>query len=61
VDTGKDFNLVRLLDPILLVGKVDPGMPGNRVLLTAEESDEVMPILEDMFLEYHNDPDDLLP
>lgn len=58
---GKDFNLVRLLDPILLVGKVDPGMPDNRVLLTAEESDKIMPILEDMFLEYHNDPDDLLP
>ena len=58
---GKDFNLVRLLDPILLVGKVDPTMPDNRVLLTAEESDQVMPILEEMFLEYHNDPDDLMP
>lgn len=58
---GKDFNLVRLLDPILLVGKVDSSMPDNRVLLTAEESDEVMPLLEDIFLEYHNDPDDLLP
>lgn len=58
---GKDFNLVRLLDPILLVGKRDPSMPENRVLLTAEESDKIMPLLEDMFLEYHNDPDDLSP
>ena len=58
---GKDYNLVRLLDPILLVGKVDPSMPDNRVLLTAEESDQVMPVLEEMFLEYHNDPDDLMP
>ena len=58
---GKDYNVVRLLDPILLVGRVDPSMPDNRVLLTAEESDKVMPILEDMFLEYHNDPDDLMP
>ena len=58
---GKDFNLVRLLDPILLVGKVDPSMPDNRVLLTEEESDKIMPLLENMFLEYHNDPDDLLP
>ena len=58
---GKDFNLVRLLDPILLVGKVDPSMPDNRVLLTEEESDKIMPLLEDLFLEYHNDPDGLLP
>ena len=58
---GKDYNLVRLLDPILLVGKVDPSMPDNRVLLTAEESDQVMPVLEELFLEYHNDPDDLMP
>jgi hypothetical protein len=58
---GKDFNLVRLLDPILLVGKVDPSMPDNRVLLTATESDEIMPILEKLLLEFHNDPDDLFP
>lgn len=58
---GKDYNVVRLLDPILLVGRVDPNMPDNRVLLTAEESDKVMPVLEDMFLEYHNDPDDVMP
>ena len=36
-------------------------MPDNRVLLTAEESDEIMPILENMFLEFHSDPDDVLP
>jgi len=64
---GKDFNLVRLLDPILLVGKVDPSAPDNRLLLTPTESDEVMPILEEAFLEYHDhedlvgNVDDLLP
>jgi hypothetical protein len=42
---GKEYNLVRLLDPILLVGKVDNSMPDNRVLLTPKEADEVMPIL----------------
>ena len=58
---GTDYHLVRLLDPILLVGKVDPSMPDNRVLLTAEESDQVMPILESMMLEFHQDADDMMP
>jgi len=59
---GKEFNLVRLLDPILLVGRVDAdGAPDNRILLTAEESASVMPILEDMFLEFHDDPDAIVP
>ena len=42
---GKEYNLVRLLDPILLVGKADDSMPGNRVLLSPEEADAVMPVL----------------
>jgi hypothetical protein len=58
---GKEFSLVRMLDPILLVGKVDPNVPDNRILLTPEESDAVMPRLEEMFLEFHDDPDNLLP
>jgi hypothetical protein len=58
---GKEFSLVRLLDPILLVGKVDPNVPDNRILLTEAESDAVMPRLEEMFLEFHDDPDNLLP
>jgi len=58
---GKEYNLVRLLDPILLVGRDDPKVPENRVLLTAEESATVMPVLEDMFLEFHDDPDAIMP
>ena len=57
---GKEFNLVRLLDPILLVGKVDKSAPDNRILLTAKESEKIMPVLEKMFLEFHDDPDDIL-
>ncbi|EEC50661.1 predicted protein [Phaeodactylum tricornutum CCAP 1055/1] len=55
---NQEFNLVRLLDPILLVGKVDPSQPDNRILLTPEESDKVMPILEELFLEFQDEPDD---
>jgi hypothetical protein len=42
---GKEYHLVRLLDPLLLVGKFDATMPNNRVLLSPEEADAVMPIL----------------
>jgi len=57
---GKEFLLVRLLDPILLVGKkpetADEEVTMDmRVLLTPEESDNVMPVLEDLFLKFHND------
>jgi hypothetical protein len=57
----KEFNLVRLLDPILLVGKVDPEATDNRILLTPGESDDVMPVLEEMFLTSIDDPDDMKP
>jgi Protein of unknown function (DUF3727) len=57
----KEYNLVRLLDPIMLVAKIDPAVPDNRILLTPEESEEIMPILEEMFLEFNDGPDDLLP
>ena len=54
---GKEFNLVRLLDPVLLVGKADTESPDRRLLLSPEESDAVMPVLEDMFLEFHEERD----
>lgn len=52
---GRQYNLVRLLDPILLVGKVDEKEPQNRILLTPHESDKVMPVLEEMFLDFRED------
>ncbi|CAJ1912937.1 unnamed protein product [Cylindrotheca closterium] len=52
---GTEFYLVRLLDPVLLVGKTDADRPDLRVLLTPEESDKVMPFLEDGFLKAHED------
>jgi hypothetical protein len=54
---GTEFNLVRLLDPVLLVGKRDPDRPDMRNLLTPEESDKIMPLLEEMFLKFHSDGD----
>jgi Protein of unknown function (DUF3727) len=48
-----EFNLVRLLDPVLLVGK--EVVAGQRVLLSPEESEKVMPELEKMFLDFHDD------
>mmetsp|Transcript_16886 Transcript_16886/g.46392 ORF Transcript_16886/g.46392 Transcript_16886/m.46392 type:complete len:256 (-) Transcript_16886:100-867(-) len=55
---GKEINLVRLLDPVLLVGKPDSERSDLRVLLTPEESEKIMPILEKTFLTFH---DDVLP
>jgi hypothetical protein len=54
----REYNLVRLLDPVLLVGK---GMKDENkcILLTPDESDEVMPILEEMFLRYQEERDGL--
>jgi len=54
---GKEYNLVRLLDPVLLVAKNDPKNPTRMVLLTPAESDIVMPTLEGMFLEYSQERD----
>ena len=60
----QEFSLVRLLDPILLVGKDNPDDAaagegddeegGTRLLLTPEESESVMPVLEDLFLKFHD-------
>jgi len=47
---GTEYSLVRLLDPILLVGKQDPDNASRRILLTPDEADEVMPALEEIFM-----------
>eukprot|EP00536_Pseudo-nitzschia_multiseries_P012933 jgi/Psemu1/33619/gm1.33619_g len=54
----KEINLVRLLDPVLLVGKPDKERADLRVLLSPDESEKIMPILERTFLTFH---DDVLP
>jgi hypothetical protein len=58
---GTEFNLVRLMDPVLLVGKTDPERPDLRVLLQPEESDKIMPVLEELFLKFHEERDSTLP
>ena len=45
-----EYCLVRLLDPVLLVGKAISEDEQKVKLLTTDESDEIMPILEEMFL-----------
>ncbi|KAG7370911.1 DUF3727 domain containing protein [Nitzschia inconspicua] len=57
----REYNLVRLMDPVLLVGKIDPERPDRRILLTPEESDKIMPTLESAFLKYHEDGNSMLP
>ena len=57
----KEFNLVRMLDPVLLVGKTDIERPDLRLLLTREESEKIMPILEKTFLTFQDDADVMLP
>eukprot|EP00429_Kryptoperidinium_foliaceum_P001948 CAMPEP_0176019830 /NCGR_PEP_ID=MMETSP0120_2-20121206/9589_1 /TAXON_ID=160619 /ORGANISM="Kryptoperidinium foliaceum, Strain CCMP 1326" /LENGTH=249 /DNA_ID=CAMNT_0017352911 /DNA_START=153 /DNA_END=902 /DNA_ORIENTATION=- len=58
---GTEYNLVRLLDPVLLVGKRDPERPDLRNLLTPEESEKVMPKLEQMFLQFHSKDGTIAP
>ena len=48
-----EFNLVRLLDPVLLVAKTKDDDASKRYLLTPKESDTIMPLLENMFLDFH--------
>lgn len=52
-EDGQEYHLVRLLDPVLLVGR--GGNENTRILLTPEESDIVMPKLEDMFMSYQEE------
>lgn len=54
-EEGQEYHLVRLLDPVLLVGKA--GNENTRILLTPEESDIVMPKLEEMFMTYQEERD----
>jgi len=53
-----EYSLVRLLDPVLLVAKSDPQNAGKRILLDEEESNKVMPLLEDLFLQYQEEKED---
>ncbi|KAL3760559.1 hypothetical protein ACHAWU_009520 [Discostella pseudostelligera] len=55
-ENGQEYHLVRLLDPVLLVGKV--GNENTRILLTPEESDIVMPKLESLFMNYQEERDE---
>mmetsp|Transcript_3675 Transcript_3675/g.8314 ORF Transcript_3675/g.8314 Transcript_3675/m.8314 type:complete len:262 (+) Transcript_3675:67-852(+) len=48
---GKEFHVVRLLDPVLLVGTADSDNEEKRILLTPKEADAVMPALEKIFLQ----------
>jgi hypothetical protein len=57
----REFSLVRLMDPVLLVGKTDPERPDLRLLLTPDESEKIMPMLEDAFLKYHEEGSSMLP
>jgi len=54
-EDGQEYHLVRLLDPVLLVGKI--GNENTRILLTPEESDIVMPKIEEMFMSYQEQRD----
>ena len=62
---GKEYQLVRIRDPILLVGKKPPSTSDDtttsmetRLLLTKEESTEIMPTLEDMYLNYQKEQEE---
>lgn len=57
----REYHLVRLLDPILLVGKSDPSNPENRLLLSPQESEDVVPLLEELFVQFQEDADTMLP
>ena len=52
-ENEREYHLVRLLDPVLLVGK--GGGEDTRILLTPEESDRVMPKIEKLFLSHQDD------
>lgn len=54
-----EYLLVRLLDPVLLVGKSMKGEKDKCELLSPDESEKIMPILEDLFLEYQEKRDSM--
>lgn len=47
---GTEYNLVKLLDPVMLVAKKDDD--GRFQILSEEDSGTVMPALEEIFVEY---------
>jgi len=53
---GRGYNLVRLIDPVLLVGRNTRNDDSKCYLLSPEEADEVMPLLEEMFLQHPLNP-----
>lgn len=53
---GRAYNLVRLIDPVLLVGRNTRDDDSKCYLLSPEEADEVMPLLEEMFLQHPLNP-----
>lgn len=54
-EEGTEYVLVKLLDPVLLVGKAaEDGNDQRCILLTETEADRTMPALEKMFLEYQD-------
>lgn len=55
---GVEYSLVRMLDPVLLVGKVLDGEDNKRLLLTEDESDVIMPKIEELFLEFNANEED---
>lgn len=57
-----EYCLVRLLDPVLLVGKSAEGVDGadqKCYLLTPQESDKIMPAVEKLFLEFQEETDSM--
>jgi hypothetical protein len=59
-EDGREYVLVRLLDPVLLVGKASMDKNDQKcILLSEEEADRVMPVLEQMFLENQEERDTL--
>jgi len=59
-EEGTEYVLVRILDPVLLVGKASEDENEQKVVLLSEdESDRIMPILEEMFLDYQEERDSM--
>ena len=51
-DSEKVYSLVQLLQPMILIAKSDPSLEfDERLLLTKEEADEIVPFLEKQFSE----------
>ena len=47
---GVEYNLVKLLDPVMLVAKID--IENRFLILNEEESESILPLLEEMFVEF---------